>query len=108
MPGLTLTQADNGKSVEARQGDPIVIRLDENPTTGYRWAVDKSNDGVIALQHMDYAQASGTGVGGGGQRTFTFKAIGSGTAAIQLKLWRDWEGDKSITDRFNVTVQVRA
>jgi inhibitor of cysteine peptidase len=108
MPGLNLTQADNGKSFEARQGDLIVIRLGENPTTGYRWTIDKSDDAIIALQTTDYTQAPSTGVGGGGQRTFTFKAIKPGAAKIALKLSREWEGDKSITDRFTASVQVHS
>ena len=108
MPGLNLTQADNGKSFEARQGDLIVIRLDENPTTGYRWAIDKSDDAIIALQSVDYTQTPSTGVGGGGQRTFTFKAIKAGAAKIALKLSREWEGDKSIIDRFTASVQVHS
>lgn len=34
---LALTAADSGRSIKVRDGDVIVLRLDENPTTGFRW-----------------------------------------------------------------------
>ena len=107
MAPVTLTQADNGKSVEVRPGSIITIRLSENPTTGYRWAVDKIDSDVVVLKSSDYSPAPNTGVGGGGERTLTFEATKAGVAAVHLKLWRDWEGDNSITQRFDVTIQVR-
>jgi inhibitor of cysteine peptidase len=107
MSVVTLSRGDNGKTIEAQTGDSIVVRLDENPTTGFVWAIDKGNDEILPLQNSDYAMAPGVGVGGGGQRTFTFKAQKAGTVSLQLKLWREWEGDQSITERFAVTIQVR-
>lgn len=106
MPQVTLTQADNGKSVQVKPGDLIVIHLGENPTTGYRWAVDQINSEVISLVNSDYAQSPGTGIGGGGERTFTFNAVKTGHSLIRLKLWREFQGDSSIIQRFDVTVQV--
>jgi len=44
MATITLTRAEHGKSVEAQVGDRIIVSLDENPTTGFRWAIDKSDD----------------------------------------------------------------
>jgi inhibitor of cysteine peptidase len=107
MAPVTLTQADNGKSVEIEPGSMVTIRLGENPTTGYRWAVDTAIPDVVTLASSDYVPAQNAGVGGGGERAFIFKATKAGIAPIHLKLWRDWEGDKSITQRFDVTVHVR-
>jgi inhibitor of cysteine peptidase len=104
---ITLTRAEHGKSIEAQVGDLITVSLDENPTTGFRWAIDKSDDDVVALQTSEYAVASSSKMGGGGQRVVTFKARKAGVAAIHLKLWREWEGDQSITQRFAVTLRVR-
>jgi inhibitor of cysteine peptidase len=104
---ITLTRAEHDKSIEAQVGDRIIVSLDENPTTGFRWAIDKSDDDVVALVSSEYAVASGSRMGGGGQRVVTFKARQAGVAAIHLKLWREWEGDQSITQRFAVTLRVR-
>ena len=107
MAARTLTQADSGKSIVVAPGDLITIRLPENPTTGYRWAVDKADTAAVSLQNEDFTPPAGGGVGAGGEKTVTFEAKKAGSAEITLKRWRDWEGDASITDRFGVTVQVR-
>ena len=107
MPQLALTPADDGKSFEVDQGDVVVIGLDENPTTGYRWAVDRRDADILELQGSDFSPGTGAGIGGGGRRTLVFKARKAGTARVQLKLWRDWEGESSTTDRYAVTLRVR-
>ena len=107
MAEFPLTQADHGTSVEVAPGDVIVIRLPENPTTGYQWTVEKVDADTLALQRTEFSPAPEAGVGSGGGKTLTFKAQKPGTAHIQLKLWRAWAGDASIRDRFHVTIQVQ-
>ena len=107
MATITLTRAEHGKSIEAQVGDLITVSLDENPTTGFRWAIDKSDDDIVTLSSSEYAAVSGSRVGRGGQRVMTFKARQAGAAAIQLKLWREWEGNQSVTQRFAVKLLVR-
>jgi inhibitor of cysteine peptidase len=102
----TLTREDHGNTIEVQPGDGIIVRLPENPTTGFTWAIDAASDDVLPLQDSEYSAEAGTGVGGGGQRSLTFKAMKAGTVRLQLKLWREWEGDKSVTDRFTVTIRV--
>jgi inhibitor of cysteine peptidase len=104
---ITLTRADNGNAVALRVGDRLVLRLEENPATGYRWAMETHDEKVVALQHLEYAPSPHAGVGGGGQRSWTFTAHKAGTDTLQLKLWRAWEGETSITRRFTVTLHVR-
>lgn len=106
MGDITLTKADNGKTIELRPGQMVVVELNENAMTGYRWAIDRTDEQIAAAQGADMALTPGGGVGAGGKRTFRFQAKKVGTAHLELKLWRDWEGDKSIIDRFNVTLQV--
>src|SRR5260370_24543853 len=50
MSTITLTQADKGKSITVHTGEEIVIMLPENPTTGYRWAIDRSEEHTSELQ----------------------------------------------------------
>ena len=106
MSNITLTEADNGRTIDVPQGAEVLIRLEENPTTGYRWAFDLDDDAVLAPQASDLASAPGAAVGGGGSRTFTFTAGQPGTAHLQFKLWREWEGDSSIVERYGVTIAV--
>jgi inhibitor of cysteine peptidase len=103
MSELNLTQADSGKSFEVHKDDAIVIRLKENPTTGYQWAVEKADDRIST----SFSLPEDAKIGGGGTRVFIFKPKTADTAHIQLKHWREWEGDDSIIERFDVTIVVR-
>jgi len=49
LAGMTLTQSNNGKSVTISQGETVRIRLDENPSTGFRWALKQGNDEILEL-----------------------------------------------------------
>ncbi len=104
---LTLTEADAGKTVQARTGDQISIQLSANATTGYSWAIDKTDTAVLTLQRETYTPYPGGGIGSGGTAVFTFTAQHAGTVHLQLKYWQSWMGDSSIARRYDVTIQVQ-
>jgi inhibitor of cysteine peptidase len=104
-PATTLTDADNGRSLDAHVGDTLLLRLPENATTGYRWSFDGLDTTIASARDGDYARSSGA-VGSGGEVTWTLTAIAPGTTKLRLKLWREWEGDSSIKKRFEVTLSV--
>lgn len=106
MPEIQVSRGDNGTTIQARAGDTIVVRLPESPTTGYRWAIAQSDGMTLALRTACFEQAAGGGIGGGGTRVFRFEALTAGTADVRMKLWREWEGDRSILDRFHLAVQI--
>ena len=103
---LTITQTDQGKIFTVRRGDGSVINLPENPTTGYQWAIARIDANLIELQNSEFSLPENAGVGGGGERIFTFKTKATGTARLQLKEWRPSAGDRSLVRRFNVTLQI--
>ncbi len=102
----SLTSSDNGKTVQAHVGDEINIALDSNPTTGYRWDVEKSDGALLTLKQSNFA-ASSSAIGSGGTQTLTFVAKSAGNVNLQLKYWRSFAGDKSITRRFAATIQIQ-
>ncbi len=102
----SLSASDNGKTITVHVGDEIDIALDSNPTTGFDWAIDKSNDALLTLKQKDY-QASSNAIGSGGTDTFKFVAKSAGTVNLQLKYWRSFEGDRSIVHRYAVTIQIQ-
>ena len=103
----SLSGSDNGKTITVHIGDEIDIALDSNPTTGFQWAIDKSNDSLLTLKQSDYSASSNL-IGSGGTQTFKFVAKSAGTVNLQLKYWRSFEGDKSIIQRYAVTIQIQA
>ena len=106
MPEITVTRNDRGKIVEASQGDMILIRLEETPTTGYRWALVEVDNRILDLHSSDYSIRPNVGIGGGGTRTFAFVAQSPGTTRIRLQLRQEWD-PQNPEDDFEVTVRVR-
>jgi inhibitor of cysteine peptidase len=106
MATIIATPSNNGGSLQAHVGDELVVRLPETPSTGYRWTVDVSPVNAT-LDHDSFDPAKGGGVGGQGTRTFEFRVTASGDAHLGLKRWRAWEGDKSVAERYRVTLHVR-
>ena len=105
MSTVTLSNADNARSIRVRTGDEIVVRLSENPTTGYRWFAERI-DGPVTLESDSYASTPPVRIGSGGMRELRFRATAPGAARLELKHWQEWEGDSSVTERFAVDIAV--
>ena len=105
---LVLTEQQNNDTVNLTVGDEFIVQLKENPTTGYQWAVDVLPE-QLALEKDEYHAdpAPAMMVGSGGKKMFIFKVKKAGTATLKLKEWRSWEGDKSIVERFDLTIQAK-
>ncbi len=111
---LTLTEADHGKTVKARVGERLVLRLHEIPSSGYRWDEEAIDAGLIDAQHAGTEEGEGEHpepskpIGGGRSAVWILTTKAAGVTDIKLKLWRPWEGEKSIQRRFRVTLRVEA
>jgi inhibitor of cysteine peptidase len=99
---MEIDEQDRGKSIKVLVGDTITVCLPENPTTGYRWKLEAAQ----GLQPTGDAFAAGGGVGASGTRQLQLRADAPGNYQLQLKHLREWEGDKSINDRFQVSIEV--
>jgi len=102
---VSLTTADQGGKVEVKVGGLIVIKLDDNPSTGFTWEA-KDLDTTMFEQVGDSTFISSNPglVGSGGTLTITFKALKAGTASLTLIYHRPWETGVDPIDTFAVTV----
>ena len=107
MSEIVIMKSDQGRTVEVHQEDSILIRLDENPTTGYRWKVCEINKQILEFQNSYYTMAHGAGLGGGGTRTILFRAKSIGDGQIQLRLRRSWEPENVFLEHFEITIIVK-
>jgi inhibitor of cysteine peptidase len=105
MMASVLTSADNGKTINLRVGAAAELHLPENPSTGYRWAIDAADANVAEIKEEAYDPAS-KAVGSGGQAQWVMKAKAPGTTTIKLKRLRQWEGESSVVERFELTLRV--
>jgi inhibitor of cysteine peptidase len=87
---MTTIEVNGQDVVSARVGDDILIRLAENATTGYRWAIQITGTAVVSTGDA-YVQPPDAQIGAGGQRVFTVTATAPGAADIVLRLARLWE-----------------
>ena len=106
MSEIIVTQQDLGDIIEANRDDVIVIRLEENLTTGFQWQVETEGR-VVELIESNYVEAPGKAMGRGGTRILRFVARSSGSQEIYLKLRRPWDPPDKSAERLNVTIRVK-
>lgn len=104
MAQYTLTDAQDGSSFNLHVGDVVVLRLAENPTTGYRWDIIQAQG--FELEADDFTNAPAAGVGHGGERALRFKATAVGAARIEAALRRSWETVVP-QRRYSITATIR-
>jgi inhibitor of cysteine peptidase len=106
---FVLDANDSGTTIKVEVGDTIEVVLKGNPTTGYGWTVDLSEDDALILEQVGEPAyvADSDLIGVGGTYTFTFKALTAGEASLELVYARSWESVPPL-ETFSVTVQVEA
>jgi inhibitor of cysteine peptidase len=105
MSEITLSNADNGKTITLKPGQTLTLQLTENPTTGYRWSIVPFNDQLLKLSDDRFDLPNASGMGSGGQRILTFKATRTGQVNLTLNQKREWED--SALESFNLTLEIR-
>jgi len=104
-----VTDSDNGNEIRLRTGETLTVRLESNPTTGFRWQVMEIDDSVLGQEgEPEFKAAPGSGglVGSGGEETIRFKALGTGKTTLTLGYLRPWEEvPPSQTFRIQVVVE---
>ncbi|KAF5064671.1 protease inhibitor I42 family protein [Proteiniclasticum sp. QWL-01] len=106
---IRIFERDSAATIEVDRGEVMTISLKENPTTGYRWSYEP----LPGIQPIgdDYkavrSEGSEEAVGVAGLRELQFIPTQPGTFTLQLKNWREWEGESSVIDRFTVKIIVR-
>lgn len=86
---IELTEADHGARRTLVRGEEIVIRLAENPTTGYRWAIDAGAAGVDVLDDQNDAGGDGA-LGASSVRVLRLRKTASGPVLLRLIRRREW------------------
>jgi inhibitor of cysteine peptidase len=106
---LKLDIGDSGSQVEVKKGQVLVISLESNPTTGYRWEVMKINETMLVqLGESEFISSqSEEVVGAGGVEVLRFETIGVGTTYLELGYRRFWEEDVAPLMIYSISIVVR-
>jgi len=88
------------------KGKTATIVLDENPTTGYTWAISVDNESVVSMKSDKFYEENSDLVGSGGVHEYVFEAMGPGTATITFSLGQQWDGGEkdNKVQKYKVTV----
>lgn len=76
------------------KGSTVTFNITENPSTGYKWSYEASDDKILSLVDDDYTPSQFADVAGAaGTRTFVFNAENAGKALLRFSYARSWEPD---------------
>jgi predicted secreted protein len=99
------TEADD--TIKIAAGQNIVITLEANQTTGFKWELAEPLDkGMLELVNVEYVLGMARFLGAGGKEVWTLKALAPGEASILLKYVRPWEKNipPAKEKKFKVTI----
>ncbi len=108
---VKLDAAANGRQVELQKGQTLVITLESNPTTGYRWEVVELEESILRQMGEPEFKVSDSREppppGTGGWETWRFEAVKAGQTALELVYHRAWEEGVEPLETFSLQVVVR-
>jgi inhibitor of cysteine peptidase len=106
---VDVNEADDGGQIELELGKLLVVTLESNPSTGYRWELVENNNFVLKQFGETEFKSSDTSepplVGAGGWEIFRFKAVSAGQTTLELIYHRPWE-DVEPLKTFSIQVTV--
>lgn len=106
---LNLSGKDSGTRRTVHTGQKVMIRLDENPSTGYSWQffITPAKQTVITDIAENYAAPDTPLAGAGGIKEYSFTAAQKGSVTVTGYYFRPWEKPNEQTDQKVVyTIQV--
>ena len=85
-----------------KEPQTATVSLPSNPTTGYSWKVEQSND--LFEITSEFAEGEGGALGAGGTATFTLTPQASGETAVMFMYGRSWEEAPESEIVYNVKI----
>jgi predicted secreted protein len=104
---ISLSENDNGRTVDLQVGDKLDVVLKENPSTGFIWETESLDETIVKQIGEPEFKADTGAIGSGGSKTFHFEVVASGQTYLKLILHRPWETDVPPSMTFEVTIIVK-
>ena len=93
---IEVSESHDGSVLRLPQGDVLLIRLPENPTTGYRWQFSQSGSGALQVSEDRFEahpHSDAAAPGANGLRVIRFNATQRGQVRMSL-------GAKVLAERY--------
>jgi len=101
---IFVNATSNEKIIKVSTGDRVLIRLEENPTTGYTWNATVSK-GLAILRDSYIAPDTTTMTGVPGYHEWILSPESVDTYTFKAISLRPWEGAQPTDDSFSVIIQ---
>lgn len=102
---VRLSAKDDGRQIELAEGQVLVISLEGNLSTGYRWEIAGVDAEVLRqLGEIEFEPESDL-LGAPGKQTLRFQPVGEGQTSLQLIYHRPWEREIKRAKTFSIQVQ---
>jgi inhibitor of cysteine peptidase len=106
---IQVDEGFDGREVVLRSSEMLEVRLSENASTGYRWAMPpelNANWASTLREVEDTFESTGSTPGKPGTRVLRFEAIQSGKAELFLEYRRSWADSAKPARSFRLRVRV--
>lgn len=107
---IDLGDGEGQKNLTLEKNQEFIIRLKGNPTTGYSWVYQATQDDRVAIpagpERFSPAEGNDGKVGAGGYFEFPFKTVTPGEKKIVFIYRRPWEKDVEPARTAELTINV--
>ena len=104
---IRLDASDNGRQIEVKEGQTLVITLEANPTTGYSWDAVDLDEAILRQTGEPQFESSSKVIGAGGTQITRFETLKAGQTTLRLIYHRPWEKDVEPLETFSIQIVVR-
>ena len=108
---VNVNEQDNGCKINLKQEQLVVVTLQSNPTTGYRWELIDNQDSILEqIGEAEFKPSDAPAVppiGDGGCEIFHFMAANKGQMTLTLVYRRPWEAGVEPLSTFSIRVAVQ-
>ena len=100
--------ADDGREMQLKKGQTLLVTLEGNPTTGYSWEVAEPLDEQVLRQAGEAEfKAESEALGAGGVQILRFEAVNAGQTTLKLVYNRPWEKGVEPLETYSIQVVVQ-
>jgi C1A family cysteine protease/predicted secreted protein len=102
---IKLGAADDGRQIELKEGQVLVVSLESNPSTGYMWEAESIDETILRQMGKAEFEPESHLLGAPAKQILRFEAVAAGRTTLSLVYHRPWEKDVKPAGVFSLQVQ---
>ncbi|MFZ0004845.1 MAG: protease inhibitor I42 family protein [Methanoregula sp.] len=100
---LFANSTSNGTTLTVPPSGRVIVRLNENPTTGFSWNATVSKG--LSIVSDSFYPPNSTIIGAGGYHEWTLVPESAGTYTFNAVYIRPWEGQSPTSETFSLIIE---